>query len=107
MWILKGVLLGMWSFGFGTMAYLYLTIFRHMQPHSSVDITSIGLLTTVNPLWWTGLVVCLILGLAIARMWSGPLGVWIALLVTGLIPAGFLSLFLVLIVKQKQASHGL
>jgi hypothetical protein len=101
MWILKSTFLGLWLFGFGTMAYLYLTIFRHMQPHSSVDIRSLGLLTTQNPLWWATLVVCLILGLAITRRWSVPLGLWVAVLVTGLIPAGCLALLLVLLYKTK------
>jgi hypothetical protein len=101
MWILKGTVLGMWAFGFGTMTYLYLTIFRRMQPHSSVDIRSIGSLTTHNSLWWATLVVCLILGVAITRRWSVPLGLWIAVLVTGLIPAGCLALLLVLVYKTK------
>jgi hypothetical protein len=39
--------------------------------------------------------------------WSGPLGLWIALLVTGMIPPGFLAPFLALMVKLKQASQGL
>jgi hypothetical protein len=39
---------------------------------------------------------CFAIGFVIARAWTGPLGLWIALLVTGLIPAGCLTLFLVL-----------
>lgn len=105
MWIAKGTLLALWLFGFGTMAYFYLAIFRHMPSNSSVDIRSIAGLTSQNPFWWTALVVCLVLGLAIARSWSGPLGLWIALAVTGMIPAGFFTLFLALMYKLKQASH--
>ena len=55
----------------------------------------------------TALALCLVLGLAITRSWRGPLGLRIALAMTGLIPAAFLALFLVLIVKLKQASQGL
>lgn len=79
--------------------YLYLMIYRHLPPHTAVDVASIGLLTMLNPMWWAGLVICLIVGLAIARSWSGPLGVWIALVATGLIPGGALAVFLALITK--------
>lgn len=107
MWVLKGSLLALWLFGFGTMALLYFAVYRHMPPNSAVSVHIITFYTTQNPLWWTALVVCLALGFAIARSWRGPLGLWIALAVTGLIPAGFLALFLVLTVKLKQASQGM
>jgi len=102
MWIAKGTLLALWLFGFGTMAWLYFALYRHLPSHSAVDIRLITALTTQNPFWWIGLVVCFVLGYAIARSWSGQLGVWIALAVTGLIPAGCLALFLVLVYKLKQ-----
>jgi hypothetical protein len=107
MWILKGTLLGLWLFGFGTLARFYFVFLRHLPPNSSVDIRGITGLTTHNPLWWTALVVCLVLGYAIARSWSGPPILWIALLVTGLIPAGFLALFIALLVKLRHATQGL
>lgn len=107
MWILKGTLLALWLFGFGTMAWLYFTLYRHMPPNSAVGMTVITALTIQNALWWTALVVSFVIGFAIARSWRGPLGLWIALAVTGLIPAGFLALFVVLVVKLKQAIHGL
>jgi hypothetical protein len=106
MWIAKGTLLALWLFGFGTMAMLYFRVFRYLPPSTVVDIRIITAPTTQNPFWWAGLAVCLILGLAIARSWRGPLGLWIALLVTGLIPAGSLALFLVLAYKLKQVSQG-
>ena len=106
MWIAKGTLLALWLFGFGTMALLYFSIYRHVPPNSAVDIRVITAPTTQNPFWWAALVVCLILGLAIARSWSGPLALWIALLVTGLVPVGCLALFLVLVYKLKQVSQG-
>lgn len=101
MWILKGSLLALWLFGFGTMAWLYAEVYRHLGPHSAVSIRLIAALTIQYPFWWAGLVACLVLGYAIARSWPGPLGVWIALAVTGLIPAGLLTLFLVLVYKLK------
>jgi len=104
--ILKGVLLGMWLFGFGTMAFLYFAIYRYMQPHSAVDINLLTGHTSQNPFWWTALVICLVLGCAITRSWSVPLGLWIALLVTGLFPAGFFALSIVAVVMLKAASHG-
>jgi hypothetical protein len=107
MWILKGTLLGLWLFGFGTLARFCFGVFRNLPPNSSVDIRVITSSTTQNPLWWTALGVCLVLGYAIARVWSGPPILWIALLVTGLIPAGFLALFLILLVKLKHAAQGL
>ena len=106
MWIAKGTLLALWLFGFGTMALLYFSIYRYLPPNSAVDYRSITRLTTQNPFWWAGLVVCLTLGYAIARSWSGPLLLWVALLVTGLIPAGSLALFLTLLYKGKQFSQG-
>jgi hypothetical protein len=50
------------------------------SPHSAVDVRVITALTTQNPLWWAALVLCFVIGFAIARSWSGPLGLWIALL---------------------------
>lgn len=106
MWIAKGTLLALWLFGFGTMALLYFSIYRHLPPNSAVDYRSITGLTTQSLLWWTALVVCFVLGYATARSWSGPIVLWIALLVTGLIPAGTLTVFILLLVKAKQFSQG-
>jgi len=32
MWILKTVTLGLWLFGFGTIAFLYFAIYRNLPP---------------------------------------------------------------------------
>jgi hypothetical protein len=104
MWILKGTLIGLWVLGFGTMALLYFAVYSNLPRNSAVGVTVITHYTTQNLLWWTALIVCLVLGCAIARSWSGPPVLWIALLVTGLIPAGFLALFIALVGKLKQAS---
>jgi|SRR5216684_3177969 hypothetical protein len=106
MWIAKGTLLALWLFRFGTMAWLYIVLYRHLPPHSAVAISVITALTIRNQFWWGALVACFVFGYAIARLWSGPLGFWIVLAVTGLIPAGCLALFLVLVYKLKHISQG-
>jgi hypothetical protein len=105
MWILKGTLLGLWLFGFGTMVWLYFLVYRNLAPHTAVAVSVIAGYTIQNPFCWAAFVVCFVLGNALARAWAGPPILWIALLVTGLIPAGFLALFLMLVVKLKNASQ--
>ncbi|HVS88986.1 MAG TPA: hypothetical protein VHF01_12305 [Candidatus Acidoferrum sp.] len=111
MWILKGTLLGLWLLGFGTMAFFYFAIYRNLPPNtgggvSSMDIRVFTVNTIQNPLWWGALVVCFVLSYAIARSWPLPKILWVGLLVTGLVPAGILALFIVMVVKLKQASQG-
>ena len=105
MWILKSALLGLWLFGFGTMAFLYFAIYRKLLPNSAVSANLITLYTTHNPVWWTALAVCLALGYAIVRSWSAPPVLWVVVLVTGLVPAGFLALFLTLAAKLRHVSQ--
>ena len=106
MWILKGTLLALWLFGFGNIAWLYFALYRHMPSQSAVDIRLITALTIRNPFWWTALVVCLVLGFAIARSWPGKFSpvFWVLLAVIDLVPAGMLSLFLVLLYKLKEVA---
>jgi len=104
MWILKGTLLGLWLFGFGTMFYLYLAVFRPITAHKAVAFHLITFHTIQNPLWWVALVGCLVFGYAIAHRWSGPPVLWIALLLTGLFPAGYLALVIMLAAKLKHVS---
>ena len=106
MWIAKGTLLGFWLFGFGTMAWLYFALYRNLRPNSAVSISVFSGLTTANAYWWAALGVCLVLGLAIARSWAGPIGLWITLLVTGLVPAGCFALFLIIMYRLKHVSRG-
>lgn len=105
MGILKSALLGLWLFGFGTMVFLYFAVYRKLPPNSAVSVNLITGLTTQNPIWWAALAVCLGLGYAIVRSWSAPPILWIAVLVTGLVPAGCLELSIVLVVKLKQVSQ--
>lgn len=107
MWaVLRGILIGLWFFGFGTILFLYLAIYRHLPADAAVGVSAITGSTTSNPLWWTALVICLVLGTMITRSWTIPAAVWIVLLVTGLIPAGTLALFIAILAKLKQASQG-
>ena len=108
MWaVVKGTLLGLWLVGFGTIAWLYFSIFRRLPPGpGEVGVTVFTAYTIQNPVWWTGVVVCLVLGFVIVRSWSVPRALWITLAVTGLVPVGCLTLFFVLVYKLKQASQG-
>ena len=106
MWILKGTWLGLWLFGFGTMAFLFFTTYRNLRPSAAMGMSALAGHTIANPMWWTALVVCLVLGNAVARYWSGPRILWVALIVTGLVPAGFLALILTLTVRVMHARRG-
>lgn len=81
------------------MTVLYFAFFRNLPSNSGVDVRTITWYTIHNPLWWAGLAVCLAFGFAIVRSWPVPPILWVAVLVTGLVPAGFLALFIVLVVK--------
>jgi 4-amino-4-deoxy-L-arabinose transferase-like glycosyltransferase len=108
MWILKGTLFWLWLMGFGTIALLYFTIYRNLPPSvgtSRVDIRVFAINTIQNPLWWVALVACFVLSYAITHSCSGSPTLWVALLVTGLVPAGLLALFIAMAVKLKQASQ--
>lgn len=107
MWILKGTFLGLWLFAFGTMAFLYLAIFRGL-PSGPVAI-SIGVYTrytTQNLWWWVTLASCIAIGLSLVRSWhgNGSVALWVVLTVTGVVPAGLFGLFLVLVAKLKEAA---
>jgi hypothetical protein len=106
MWIAKGTLLALWLFGFGNLAFLYFRIYRHTPPNSAVSVSIFQVLTIQNPFWWIALVVCFVIGFVIAPCLGRSARLWIALLVTELIPAGCLTLFLVLVHKLKQAAQG-
>lgn len=101
MWMAKGLFLGIWLFGYGTIVMLYLTVYHHISRNTAVDARIITGQTIHNPVWWIAGVACLVLGCAMTRSWSGPLAVWIALVVTGLVPAGLLAVFVVLMAKAK------
>jgi hypothetical protein len=104
MWIAKGLFLGIWLFSFGTLAYLYLALYRHLQPNTAVGIDIFYSLLIRNPFWWIGIIACFAIGLLITRSWSGRPILWIALAVTESVPVGILGMFLMLVHKMKQAA---
>jgi hypothetical protein len=75
MWIAKGTLLALWLLGFGTMAWLYFALYRHLRPNSAVGLSVITGVTTHNPFWWAAFVVCLVLGYTTVRSWVGAAGI--------------------------------
>ncbi len=103
MWVLKGAFLGLWLFAFGTIALLYLAVYRNLQPNSAVGVTVITGYTTQNPRWWAALVISIVVGCLVVRSWPGKAWFWIALMVTFLFPVGLLGLFLALIARLRHA----
>jgi hypothetical protein len=81
MWIAKGILLGVWLFSFGTIAYLYVVLFRRLPPGpGSIDVRTFAFLTVSNPAWWLALVACLSIALIITHSWPGRTILWVSLL---------------------------
>src|SRR5260370_23495816 len=67
MWA-KGTPLGLWLVGFGTIAWLYFSIFRRLPPGpGEVGVTVFMAYTIQNPVWWAGVLVCLVLAFVIVR----------------------------------------
>src|SRR5580658_2442478 len=106
MWIAKGLFLGIWLFGYATIIELYAAVYGYTPSNSAASIHVITSLTSSNPWWWTACVVCLIFGSLITRVWSVSCAIWIGLAVTGLIPASFLTLLVVLVAKLKAIAPG-
>jgi uncharacterized membrane protein len=106
-WIVKGTLLGLWLSGFSTIGWLYISMYRHLPSvDTAVGVSAITAFTTRNPLWWTSIILCFAVCYWIARTWQAPTALWIGVVVTGLVPAGLLTLFIMLLVRMKQAARG-
>ena len=103
MWVAKGALLTFWLVGFGTLVMLYLRVYRGMPSNSAVDARVFGFYTVYSVAWWVGAVVCLAIAFGLSYRWKGPVGLWVFLAVTDLIPAGILALFLTLVAKGHEA----
>jgi hypothetical protein len=106
MWIVKGVFLGAWLFAFGTITFLWLAVYRHMAPDTAVSIQVITSFTTQSPWWWASLIASFIVGCTLVRSWPGrsPIALWIFLIVTSLIPVGFLAFFYVISSRLKEVA---
>ena len=103
MWLAKGILVGVWLFSFGTLAFLW----NVLQPEATkaYDPRLLAFFTVSNPSWWLWLVACLALGIAIAHSLPIRPALWISLAVTELVPVGFLALILVLVSRLKQHTN--
>jgi hypothetical protein len=99
MWILKGSFLGVWVFAFGTLAFLYLAVYRSLRPNTAVGLSVLVSYTTWNPLWWAALAVSIVAGCLITRSWRGKGWFWFALMATFLFPAGLLALILAVTIR--------
>jgi hypothetical protein len=89
--IFKGSLLGSWLIGFGTLARFYYVLVRPFPRGTSVAISlnTFPHLTIRSVGWWVGVAVCFAVSFALMRVWKGPTAFWVAVGVTGLVPAGF------------------
>ena len=105
MWMAKGLLLGIWFFSFGTIAYFIFFLGFKPTPGTATDLRTVAVFTVSNPSWWLWLGACLSLGLIAARSWPGRgvVGsiVWIGLAVTELIPVALLTVVLVMASRLK------
>ena len=106
--IVKSIFLGLWLFGFGTIAFLYFAVYRGLSSRTAVAVDVITAYTTQNPWWWAALVACTVLGCALVRSWmgKGSVALWVFLLVTSVIPVGFFGLFYVLWSRLKADAAG-
>jgi hypothetical protein len=103
MWVVKGALLTFWLAGFGTLLMLYLRLYRGLPTNSAIDYRIYGNLTIYSVGWWVAAIVCMAIGFGLSYRWRGPVGLWVFVAVTDLVPAGALALFLVLFVTLRRA----
>jgi hypothetical protein len=100
--IAKTILLGMWLASFGTIAYLYLAIYRKLPANTSVSVSVFEAYMTRNVFWWLGLAVCFGVAFMILRAWPGRPILWVALAVTELVPMGLVVMFLMLAARNRE-----
>jgi hypothetical protein len=103
MWVIKGALLAFWLVGFGTLVMLYLQVYRGMPSNIAIDYRIFGRLTIYSVVWWVAVVACVAVGFGLSFRWRGPLGMWVVLALTDLVPAGALALLLALLAKVHEA----
>jgi hypothetical protein len=112
MWALKGTFIGVSMFAVGAVVFTLLFL-RSRGPllagpgqHWAISINVISQLTIYNPWFWAAFAACLMIGLAIAASWPGRFSpaFWIAMVVIDLVPAGMLSVILLLVFKLKEVT---
>jgi hypothetical protein len=102
MWIVKGFLLCIWLVSFGTLAYLYLILFRRVPAGTAIGVDVFKSLLVLNPYWWFSMAACFAIGILVTRSWPGKPILWIALVVTELFPVGLLVLFFALVSRNRE-----
>src|SRR5712692_7164798 len=58
MWMLKGILVGLWLFCIGTLVYLFFKTKPH-EEHTATAVSALLVWTVNNPWWWMALVTTL------------------------------------------------
>src|ERR1700682_3680231 len=103
MWALKGTFIGISIFGIGAVVFMFL---GRSFGASTVDIRIISRATVYSAWFWATFAACIVIGLAIVRSWPGKFSpaFWIVLAVIDLVPAGMLSLFLLMLFKLKEVA---
>jgi hypothetical protein len=113
MWALKGTFLAISHFAVGAAVLMLLSLRTIGGPllagpgqQMSIDIRAISLATIYNPWFWAAFAASIVIGLAIAASWPGRFSpvFWVVLAVIDLVPAGLLSLVLLLVFKLKEAA---
>ena len=102
MLILKGGLLGLWLASFGTIAYLYVMIYRRLPSGVAVSTTVFMTYMTYNVFWWAGVVASFVIAFYTVKAWPGNWFVWTAVVITELVPVGLVVMFLMLAARNRQ-----
>src|SRR5712672_1443610 len=102
MQIAKTILLGVWLASFGTLAYLYLVLYRKLPPNTAVSTSVFDAYMTHNGFWWLGITACFGIAFMIVNAWSGRPIFWIALAVTELFPVALVVMFLMLVARNRE-----
>ena len=84
--IAKAILLGVWLASFGTLAYLYLALYRKLPSNTGVSTSVFEAYMTHNVFWWLGIAACFGIAFMIVRAWPGRPILWVALALTELFP---------------------
>ncbi len=113
MWALKGTFLGISIFAVGAVVFMLLSLrsiggslIAGPGRQMGIDIRVISLATIYNPWFWAAFAASIVIGLAIAASWPGKFSpvFWVVLAVIDLVPAGVLSLILLLVSKLKEVA---
>src|SRR5882757_7737538 len=100
--IAKTILLGMWLASFGTIAYLYLAMYRKLPANTAVSTSVFEAYITQNVFWWLGITACFGIAFMILKAWSPRPILWVALIATELFPVGLVVMFLMLVARNRE-----